>query len=112
MTALADRSPEICNENSSALSESDIQPLLKELEGWKVDSGGDFSQILKIYRFKDFVSAQAFANVIADLAEQQNHHPRICIEWGKVTVSWWTHTVSGLFINDFIMAARCDLNNT
>lgn len=112
MTTLADRSLETCNKNSTALSDSDIQPLLKELMDWKVDCDGGFSHIFKTYTFKDFVTAQAFANAIADLAEQENHHPRICIEWGKVTVSWWTHTVSGLFINDFIMAARCDLNDT
>ncbi len=112
MTALANRSLETCNENSSALSNRDIQPLLNELTGWEVDADGDFSRIFKNYIFRDFVSAQAFANLIADLAEQQNHHPRICIEWGKVTVSWWTHSISGLFINDFIMAARCDLNDT
>jgi len=112
MTALADRPLETCNKNSSALSDSDIQSLLNELKGWKVDSNSDLEQIFKIYTFRDFVTAQVFANVIADLAEQENHHPRICLEWGKVTLSWWTHSVSGLFINDFIMAARCDLNDT
>jgi len=112
MTTFANQNLQTCNKNSTALSDNDIGKLLNELDSWALDASGECSQLYKAYSFKDFVSAQAFANKVADLAEQENHHPRICIEWGKTTISWWTHSVSGLFINDFIMAARCDLNNT
>ncbi|MBR9857042.1 MAG: 4a-hydroxytetrahydrobiopterin dehydratase, partial [Gammaproteobacteria bacterium] len=41
--------------------------------------------------------------------ESEFHHPTITLEWGKVTVTWWTHAIHGLHRNDFIMAARTDL---
>ena len=42
------------------------------------------------------------------IAEEENHHPAIVTEWGRVTVSWWTHKIGGLHANDFIMAAKTD----
>ena len=47
-----------------------------------------------------------FAQAITVLAEQVDHHPALLIEWGKVSVSWWSHDLGGLNINDFIMAAK------
>jgi 4a-hydroxytetrahydrobiopterin dehydratase len=45
---------------------------------------------------------------VGALAEQADHHPAILIKWGKVTVTWWTHVLHGLHLNDFILAARTD----
>jgi 4a-hydroxytetrahydrobiopterin dehydratase len=42
------------------------------------------------------------------LAEAEDHHPAIVTEWGRVTVTWWTHKIRGLHRNDFIMAAKTD----
>jgi 4a-hydroxytetrahydrobiopterin dehydratase len=50
----------------------------------------------------------ALTRKFAAIAEQVNHHPVIMLEWGKVTVTWWTHVIGGLHKNDFIMAAKCD----
>ncbi len=61
-----------------------------------------------MFKFKDFVQAGAFTNKIAEIAEQEGHHPAILTEWGKVTVTWWTHKIKGLHRNDFIMAAKTD----
>jgi pterin-4a-carbinolamine dehydratase len=55
-----------------------------------------------------FTAALALTNRIAVIAELENHHPAIVTEWGRVTVSWWTHAIAGLHVNDFIMAARTD----
>ena len=44
----------------------------------------------------------------SEIAEQEDHHPRIVTEWGRVAVQWWTHVISGLHRNDFIMAAKTD----
>jgi 4a-hydroxytetrahydrobiopterin dehydratase len=54
------------------------------------------------------VEALDFTNRVGELAEQQGHHPAIITEWGKVTVTWWTHKIKGLHRNDFIMAAKTD----
>ncbi|MEP0825876.1 MAG: 4a-hydroxytetrahydrobiopterin dehydratase, partial [Nitrososphaera sp.] len=62
----------------------------------------------KSFAFKDFAEALAFTNRVGAIAEQEGHHPDILTEWGKVTVSWWTHKIKGLHKNDFIMAAKTD----
>ena len=54
------------------------------------------------------MTALEFTNQVGELAEQEDHHPSILTEWGRVTVTWWTHAVSGLHVNDFISAAKTD----
>jgi len=50
----------------------------------------------RTYKFKDFTSAQAFANRLGELAEKEGHHPAIMVEWGRVTVWWWSHAINGV----------------
>jgi 4a-hydroxytetrahydrobiopterin dehydratase len=97
-----------CTRSSSALSDDEINRFLKELSNWRLLPESSVQKISKHFTFKNYLTAVEFANRVASLAEQENHHPRICIEWGKATIDWWTHSINGLFINDFIMAARCD----
>ena len=40
------------------------------------------------------------------MADQEDHHPQIILECGKVTVAWWSHKIKGLHKNDFICAAK------
>jgi 4a-hydroxytetrahydrobiopterin dehydratase len=54
------------------------------------------------------VQALDFTNKVGGLAEEEDHHPAILTEYGKVTVVWWTHAIKGLHRNDFIMAAKTD----
>ena len=108
MSALIDLSLQPCNKLSSALSQQESLNFLNQLSGWTIDNHTEIKQLKKVYIFKTFNSAMNFANKISVLADTEDHHPCLCIEWGKTTVSWWTHTLSGLFINDFIMAAKCD----
>ena len=96
------------NSNSIALTDKDIEQQLKELSDWELATKNDIKQIVRSYSFKNFTSAMDFANQVTELAEQENHHPQICVEWGKVSIAWWTHTLSGVHLNDFIMASRCD----
>jgi len=107
MGSLANQSLIPCT-NCTALTDDSIKPYLDQLNNWQVCTEKNTMQIKKTFIFKNYSEALTFTNNIAKLAEQENHHPKICIEWGKVTISWWTHTLNGLFINDFIMAARCD----
>ncbi len=62
----------------------------------------------KTFKFHDFDQAMAFTNLIAHEAATEDHHPAILTEWGKVTVTWWTHVIKGLHQNDFVMAAKTD----
>ena len=58
--------------------------------------------------FGNFVDALAFTNRVGQIAEEEDHHPALLTEWGKVTVSWWTHKIRGLHRNDLIMGAKTD----
>ena len=62
----------------------------------------------KDYKFKDFQEALDFTNKVGKLAESVNHHPEICLAWGKVKITIWTHTIDGLSEADFVFAARAD----
>ena len=65
-------------------------------------------QLTCAFAFKDYLSGLDFLKKIALLAEEEDHHPEIVLEWGKVTVSWWSHKIKGLHKNDFIAAAKTD----
>ncbi len=60
------------------------------------------------YKFKDFVRALKFTNVVGAIAEEASHHPDILTAWGKVVVTIWTHKIDGLTEGDFILAARVE----
>lgn len=63
-------------------------------------------KIQRKFKFKDFKKAMEFVNKVADLAEEEGHHPDISIHWNRVTLTLWTHAIGGLSENDFIMAAK------
>ena len=58
--------------------------------------------------FRNFTESLTFTNQVGKIAEEQGHHPVLVTEWGRVTVTWWTHKIKGLHRNDFIMAAKTD----
>jgi 4a-hydroxytetrahydrobiopterin dehydratase len=62
----------------------------------------------KTFEFKDFKQALDFTNRVGDLAEEQGHHPDICLSWGKAVVQVWTHKIDGLTESDFVFAAKTD----
>ncbi len=62
-----------------------------------------------VFKFTEFNQAISFADQVAKIADDADHHPSLLVEWGKVTVTWWTHVIQVLHLNDFIMAARTDL---
>ena len=82
----------------------DLKPRIPE---WTIVRDG-CDKLRRVFSFENFVDAMAFAGRVAELAESQGHHPALTVEWGRVTVAWWTHKIGGLHRNDYIMAARTD----
>lgn len=107
--ALADMPLELCRKGTPAVDTQRCLDLLGELPDWQVVELDGVMQLQRSYRFPDFAAALQFTNTIGALAEVADHHPALLTEWGKVQVNWWTHTVRGLHLNDFVLAARCDL---
>ncbi|ANU38094.1 4a-hydroxytetrahydrobiopterin dehydratase [Vibrio scophthalmi] len=99
---------EACSDDAIALNYDQQQALLALLNEWHIVEREGIPQLEKSFKFNNFLSAWSFANRVAELAEEEFHHPAILLEWGKVTVTWWSHSIKGLHKNDFICAAKCD----
>ncbi|NOH95618.1 4a-hydroxytetrahydrobiopterin dehydratase [Vibrio sp. 99-70-13A1] len=102
---------EACSTDAQALSAEDRRLLFTELTGWDMLDREGIPQLEKVYKFKNFKLAWAFSNKVAELAEDEFHHPSILLEWGQVTITWWSHSIKGLHRNDFICASKCDALN-
>ncbi|ADN76781.1 pterin-4-alpha-carbinolamine dehydratase [Ferrimonas balearica DSM 9799] len=108
MTELSQQTCEACQAGAPKVSDDELASLMKQLPDWSAPVRDGVLQLERVYKFKNFKQAWAFANQVAELAEAEFHHPGILLEWGKVTVTWWTHAIGGLHKNDFIMAAKTD----
>jgi len=80
--------------------------LLGQLPGWQLQAESGIDRLQQTFTFNSYAAALAFTQQVGELAEQQDHHPLLQLEWGKVSVSWWTHAIKGLHRNDFVMAAK------
>ncbi len=108
MDHLSEQGCEPCQGNVSPVTEEEIaqyKPLIPE---WQLLSEQQVSYLERSYTLPNFKTALNFAQKVGGIAEQQGHHPTLIVEWGKLTVQWWTHTINGLHRNDFIMAAKTD----
>jgi 4a-hydroxytetrahydrobiopterin dehydratase len=94
--------------NTPRLNEHEISQLIANLPGWRIFEKDGELRLEKIFRFENFSQAIAFTDQVAKIADEEDHHPAILTEWGKVTITWWTHRIKGLHRNDFIMAAKTE----
>ena len=105
MSDLATSSCEACKIDAPLVPNDEAYVLLKEIEGWHLIDGG-VKKLKKEFNFSSYSDSKDFTNKVADMADQENHHPQIILERGKVTVIWWSHKIKGLHKNDFICAAK------
>ena len=108
MSSLTKLKCEVCRVDAQKVAEAEIPELLREIPSWQVVDHEGVCRLERVYGFPDFATAVRFTDQVAVLAEEAGHHPALLTEWGRVTVSWWTHKVKGLHRNDFIMAAKTD----
>ncbi len=106
-TLLAERCV-ACRRDSPRVTEVEIAELGREVSAWQLVERDGIPRLERLFRFPSFVDALAFTNRVGALAEAEGHHPALLTEWGRVTVTWWTHKIRGLHRNDFIMAAKTD----
>ena len=97
-----------CHGGESAVTPAELAAFQPQIPNWCPYEVNGEQRIERLFKFKDFKTAIAFTNAVGDLAEAEQHHPAILTEWGKVTVTWWTHTIGGLHQNDLIMAAKTE----
>ncbi|MBV6452508.1 MAG: putative pterin-4-alpha-carbinolamine dehydratase [Anaerolineales bacterium] len=97
-----------CRGGDPALTEAEIAELLPQVSDWQIVVRDGIPHLERVFKFKNFVQALEFANKVGTTAEEEDHHPMLVVEWGRVGAHWWTHVVKGLHKNDFIMAAKTD----
>ncbi|MCW8886044.1 MAG: 4a-hydroxytetrahydrobiopterin dehydratase [Motiliproteus sp.] len=108
MSELSNQACEACRADAPRVEEPQRSELMKSIPQWQLSEMETIPQLQRVFTFKNFRQALAFTNQVGEMAEQQGHHPALTTEWGKVTVSWWTHKIRGLHQNDFICAAKTD----
>ena len=86
------------------LNNQDIKDWLKKLPEWDLDK----KHIERFFEFDDFTQAMDFVNSIAEIAEEEDHHPEIDIRYNKVRVALSTHSEGGLTELDFEVAEKID----
>lgn len=97
-----------CRADAPRVDDREVAQLRHEIPDWKLVEEDGIPKLQRVFSFNDFAKALAFTNRVGELAESLGHHPALLTEWGRVTVTWWTHKIHGLHRNDFICAARTD----
>ena len=106
--ALSQSSCEACKLDAPILSEQEIQELAPQIPSWMIHEEEGIKRLICSFAFSSYEDSVNFTNKVAKLAEEEDHHPEIVLEWGNVTVSWWSHKIKGLHKNDFICASKTD----
>jgi 4a-hydroxytetrahydrobiopterin dehydratase len=86
----------------SSLTAVEIEEVLKSLPEWRFDKG----RLVREWIFDDFISAIAFVNRVAAVAEGAGHHPDIEIRYNRVLLGLVSHDAGGVTKRDEAMAAQ------
>jgi 4a-hydroxytetrahydrobiopterin dehydratase len=108
MSTLAQMRCVACRRDAPTVTEAEIAELRPEVPEWELVELDGIKRLRRVFSFDDFGQALEFTNKVGTAAEAEGHHPALLTEWGRTTVTWWTHKIRGLHRNDFIMAAKTD----
>lgn len=97
-----------CRIGAPEVTADEIAEFMPQIPEWDLIEKNGVARLRREFEFENFAQALAFTCNVGALAEEAGHHPAILTEWGRVTVTWWTHKIRGLHVNDFIMAAKTD----
>jgi 4a-hydroxytetrahydrobiopterin dehydratase len=109
VTALTQMTCVACRRDAPAVTDAEIAAFRPQVPDWEIVRLDGIDRLRRVFAFDDFAQALAFTNRVGELAEAEGHHPALLTEWGRTTVTWWTHKIKGLHRNDFVMAAKTDL---
>lgn len=93
-----------CHSDTTALTDAEADQLMPALAGWQRVG----NRLEKTYRFANYHETMAFVNAAAWISHRENHHPDLAVAYQQCTVSYTTHALGGLSINDFICAAKIE----
>lgn len=97
-----------CDRDAPLVTEAEVAELHPQVPEWEIVEVDGIERLTRTFPLADFAQALEFTQAVGELAEEEGHHPALLTEWGRTTVSWWTHKIKGLHRNDFVMAAKTD----
>jgi 4a-hydroxytetrahydrobiopterin dehydratase len=97
-----------CRKDAPTVSDDEIAQFHPQVSDWELVELDGIKRLRRIFSFDNFAQALEFTDKVGDVAEEESHHPALLTEWGRTTVTWWTHKIKGLHRNDFVMAAKTD----
>lgn len=98
----------LCKKGTPPLAETQIADFVAQIPMWHVEDNNGVKQLVRSYQFAGAAEAEKFSTYIQSMADAANHHPLQEVSGNTLTMRWWTHSIKGLHLNDFIMAARSD----
>ena len=94
-----------CSGDTPPLRPEEIFRFYEQVRDWEVTTG---RKLVRQFELEDFMDAIGFVRRVAEIAEEEGHHPNITIDYKRVTLTVWTHAIDDLSENDFILAAKID----
>lgn len=104
-TNLSEKKCVPCEGGTPPLADNEIAQLRKEVPRWEVEEN---KKIKRSFKFVNFKQTMDFVNQVADIAEEEGHHPDMNVTYGSCDITLWTHAINGLSENDFIIASKID----
>jgi 4a-hydroxytetrahydrobiopterin dehydratase len=108
MERLAQMTCVACRKDAPRATTAEIAEFHPQVPDWDIVEIDGIERLRRSFRFDDFAQALEFTDKVGELAEREGHHPALLTEWGRTTVTWWTHKIRGLHRNDFVMAAKTE----
>jgi 4a-hydroxytetrahydrobiopterin dehydratase len=93
-----------CPVMADLIKAGDLKERMKKVPEWELEK----KHIERTFEFDDFADAIDFVNSVAEIAEEEEHHPDIDIRYNKVRLVLSTHSKGGLTELDFGLAERID----
>jgi 4a-hydroxytetrahydrobiopterin dehydratase len=107
MTDLADKRCKPCEGGVAPLKPAQARLLAKKLDKhWTI--AADSKSVTRAFKFRDFYRTMSFVNAVAHVANGEDHHPELQVGYDHCRITYSTHAIGGLSINDFICAAKID----
>jgi 4a-hydroxytetrahydrobiopterin dehydratase len=107
LTGLSERKCAPCEGGVAPLSAAEARVYGEQLhKDWEIAE--DSKSLKRSLKFKDFYRTMSFVNALAHVANTEDHHPDLEIGYGYCRVTFSTHSIGGLSVNDFICAAKLD----
>ncbi|MFT7638118.1 MAG: 4a-hydroxytetrahydrobiopterin dehydratase [Candidatus Omnitrophota bacterium] len=96
-----------CTKGTLPYTAEEVHRYVGALVGWS--DYEDHRVISTMFEMQSFADAVELVNKIAQIADNENHHPNIHItQYKMLQIDLSTHSIGGLSENDFIMAAKID----